>query len=213
MSTKLHKFMRNVHNAHPLTLATANVVPGTLLETRWSGSRNPIFSREEGAAWDILSDVNEADYPSRMHDANILVGTISEKLSLGVDLSIAPFGINIGAEFSKEHQATINIGTIRARVFDVGFSGHELRKKLRELRKSDSERWKWVDDDFLVTECFFTGDMEFNFRSSGDLSAKLGFEHSGGSVDASLTAIWANDQHLILRGTASVPFAVRGMKI
>lgn len=208
--------MRKVYSAYPLMLAVDTIVPGTLLETRWRASMpvdtRPQFTRIEGLAWDVLGEKAQS-YRSQLNSANILVGTLTDKFDFAGHVSLPHVGVAVASTLANARTAALTIGQIKARTFTNGFSGHILRTKLRALQQASPDRWKWVDDDFLITECYYTGELTFTFRQQGNTSAQADLENAGVTFGGGFQASWKNDHALTLKGTARTPFAVRGVKV
>lgn len=217
MPTRLYKFMRNIYHAYPLELSLGVVRPGMLIETTWGWGfpidSRPTFKRHEGFAWDVLDGVSEEDYESEFVKANIMVGTISDRIKVDLSASLPQFGLSVSAGFTKQMDAVLSVSTVQGRIFKKGFSGHDLRRRLRQLGGDDKPEWKWVDNDFLVTEAYHTGDLSFEFKNEGGLSAKAELERAGVKVGGEFKAEWQGEERLVLRGTADVPFAIRGFKV
>ena len=216
MAGKLHEIMFKVYSAFPLPLASRKVCPGMLLETFWEPAipwdTRPVFRREEGYAWEVLG-IPAAGYENEEGPGNILAGDILEKVEFGAHLPLPQYGLDAALNFANRWTATLTVTAVKVRTFRRGFSGHELRAKLREFRESDPQRWKWVLDDFLVTDSYHTDALRFEFRQDGEASAKAELDKAGLKAEGTVQLSWEDEWTLVLRGTAEAPFAVRGFKI
>lgn len=216
MAGKLHEIMFRVYGAFPLPLTGGKVRPGTLLETFWEPAipwdTRPVFRREEGYAWEVL-EVPADGYEDEEGPGNILAGDILEKMEFGAHLPLPQYGLEAGLDFANRRTATLTVTAVKVRTFRRGFSGHELRARLRDLRKGAPQRWKWVLDDFLVTDSYHTDALRFEFRQDGEASAKTELDKAGIEAEGKVQLSWEDEWTLVLRGTAKAPFAVRGFKI
>ena len=95
--------------------------------------------------------------------------------------------------------------------FDNGFCLHDLRRALRSLKDTNRDYWGDVDDDFLVSHCFHTANLKWEFGEKGELSAEAEFTAAGFKVGGGLK--WENSETLVFNGTSKAPFAVQGVKI
>ena len=216
MHAKLFKLMKN-YSAYPMTLCSMKIKPGMLLQTKWDWFGTPIkFVREEGYPWKLLGmskkTVRDA-YIDELSAASIIVGDITDKVEFGVNLALPQFGFSTGASFAEKKNTKLTVGGVKVRSFKFGFAQHELRMALRKLKDSDPSRWGWVDDDFLVTDAFYTSGLRFEFKKEGGFNAEVTYKKLEENSSAGFKHKWQNDTTLILKGTAKVPFAVRGIKV
>jgi hypothetical protein len=200
-------------------LGSEDIKPGVLLHTAWDwfgfGNRPEKFIKEEGYPWTLLNMKDENDfhktYPHKLNNASIIAGKITDKVQFGANLALPQYGFSAETSFAEERAVKLTIGGVKVDSFDVGFAEYDLREKLRELERTDRKRWAWVNDDFLVTDSYYTSELRFEFKNQGDFNAKATYDKlnfSGG-----FNASWTNDTTLVLKGTAKVPFAVRGIKV
>ncbi len=216
MHAKLYKLMKN-YSAYPMMLCSKNVKPGMLLQTEWDWFSNPTkFVGEEGYPWKLLGMSKKADraaYIDKLSAASIIVGDIVDKIEFGANLALPQFGFSTSASFAEKRVAKLIVDGVKVRSFKVGFAQHELRLALRKLKGSDPTRWGWVDDDFLVTDSFYTSGLRFEFKKEGGFNAEVTYKKLEKDISAGFKHKWQNDTTLILKGTAKVPFAVRGIKV
>lgn len=218
MHAKLFKLMRN-YSAYPIMLGSENIKPGVLLHTAWDwfglGNRPEKFISEEGCPWKLLNRKDENDfyktYPHKLNNASIIAGEITDKVQFGANLALPQFGFSTGASFAEERTSKLTIGGVKVDSFDVGYAQYELREKLRDLERTNRKRWAWVNDDFLVTDSYYTSELCFEFKEEGDFNARATYDKL--SISGGFEASWENNTTLILKGTAKVPFAVRGIKV
>jgi len=216
MSTKLQEFMYCIYGAFLLPLVSEKVRPGALIETdwlpAWQWDTNPRFKSFEGYAWDLLDAVDPERCADEMGGASILVGDLVDKVDFGLDLTLPQFGFGLDVALNASRTAKLTLGGVRARTFKRGFCGDELRAELKRLEQKRDPRWIWVKGDFLVTESYYTSDVHFEFKDTGGLSAKAELQDVL-TPAAGLELKWTDEYNLTLKGTSSVPFAVRGNKV
>jgi hypothetical protein len=218
MASNIHKFLADRYSAFPLMLATERAIPGMLIETDWDVSipifwkETPEFRHEEGFTWDFLQ-LDENKYQSEIVEANIIQQSISERKSLGGDVSLPQYGISLGAALSSDFSGVFKVTGIKARVFKDTRSPYELIQALLKLKESNSSLWDWVNDDFLITESYYVTSFHAQFKSEKGLSAKAEFEKAGQKIEGKVKLNWINDSVLEMVGTPSVPIAVRGLKV
>lgn len=185
------------------------------MEWDWFG--NPVKCMgEEGYPWKLLGMSKKAAkiaYADQLCAASIIIGDITDKVEFGANLALPQFGFSTSASFAKNSVAKLTIGDVRVRSFKVGFAQHELRMELRKLQKSNPTYWDWVDNDFLVTDSFYTSNLRFEFKEAGDFNAKATYKKLEKDISAGFKLKWESDTTLVLKGTAKVPFAVRGIKV
>ncbi len=216
---KLRYMMRSVYQAHLIPLSSALITPGRLLETTWGWgwpwNSNPTFRRIEGTAFDVLDDVSEEmdEYKRIMSEASMIEGTFTDVFSLTGEFSLVQLGLNLGASYKSSRKVSIEIGAIHGHSFENGFAGHMLRKKLRQLRNTDWERYQWVDNDFFVTMAYHAANISFTFEEGGGVSAKAEFTQRGIDVTAGGGVEWRSDSELFSKGRVNVPFAVQGLRV
>ena len=213
MHAKLYKLMKDNYCAYPVMLCSEDVKPGMLLQTKWDWGKAKKFISEEGYPWELLGISDDTDYPSKLKDASIISGSITDKVEFGANLALPQFGFLASASFGEEKSAVLTVGGIKVRSFEVGFAQYELRLALRELKRTDPIRWPWVDDDLLVTDSYYTSNLHFEFKKEGSFNAKATYEKLSNSIAGGFNYSWKNDTTLELIGTATTPFAVRGIKV
>lgn len=216
MGGRLNEHMYKAYGAFPLGLVNENVRPGMLIETRWRPAlplnSYPHFLRQEGFAWELL-DLSPDKFQSELHRANILAGEFTEKIGFDGTLPLPQYGLNLSASFNRVRKAKLTIGAVYGRTFTRGFAAHELHAALRKLQETDPARGGWVEDDYLVTECYYTADLTFTFAEQGDMTAKAELQKAGLKIAAEIKANWTDEHTLVLQGAAAAPFAVRGMRV
>lgn len=214
MHEKLYKLMKNDYCAYPLMMCSEDVKPGMLLQTEWDWFGNlKKFVGEEGYPWDLLDMGGEQVYPSKFKNVSIIAGSVTDKVTFGANLALPQFGFSADASFNEAKAAVLTVSGVKAMSFEIGFSQYELRLALRKLKESDPLRWCWVDNDFLVTDSYYTSNLRFEFKKEGGFNAKAEYEKLGNNIAGGFQCEWKSDTTLELVGTAATPFAVRGIKI
>jgi hypothetical protein len=220
MFQELYKLLGN-YSAYPLVLCSDEAKPGTLFQTIWDwfghGSKPEKFISEEGCPWKLLGMKDKqafyTSYPYQRSGASIIAGVIQDKIKFGGNLALPQFGFSTSASFIEEEVVKLTIGAILVDSFKVGYAHYELREKLRQLKNTNPMAWTWVDDDFLITDCFYTSEMCFEFDKKTDVDVKVTYERLKSKVSGGFNLEYINDTTLKLNGTAETPFAVRGIKI
>ena len=216
--SKLYEFMRSRYDAFPIMLGTSRVRPGMIIDTDWRPTwpwevdTRPDFEREEMFAWDALEE-SKYDYKSDFVEANLLYGTVTNRYSIGGEVSLPQFGLTLSAELEHEYKAEFRITDLRARVFQNSSHGFVLMSKLNALRQPRPDLWRVINDDFLVTETYHVASLHAAFSSRGTGKAKADFEEAGVRLAAGLDLEWKSDESFELAGLSKVPLAVRGVKI
>lgn len=218
MASNIDKFLGERYSAFPLMLATERAIPGMLIETDWNVSfpilwkEKPKFRREEGFTWDLLK-LDKNKYQSGIVDANIIQESISEKISLGGNVSLPQYGISLSTALSSNFSAVFKVTGIKARVFKDTSTPYELIQALLKLKGANPSLWDWVNDDFLITESYYVISFVAQLKNEKGLSAKAEFDKAGQKIEGKLSLSWISDSVLEMVGTPSVPIAVRGLKV
>jgi len=218
MFTKFLNFLWQRCGAAPLILTADRAVPGMLLETEWPSpflvalNLAPRFLREDGFAWEHLG-LSEADYETVVADANIIQESVNDKLSLEGDVSLPQVGFSLDGRLTSKFSGVFRITGVSARVFLRSTAPYQLMQALLAVKESDPPLWKWVNDDFLICESYYVTSFTAELKSEVGLSARAEFEKAGLKITAGIKLDWISDSTFRLTGTATVPVAVRGLKI
>jgi hypothetical protein len=86
-------------------------------------------------------------------------------------------------------------------------------QELLKLKKTNPDRWRWVNNTLLVTEAFYVTSFVAEFKDTGGVTAKAAYQAGSIKLDPSLSAQWVNSSTLEVSGVPTVPFAVRGNKV
>lgn len=225
---KLEQFIRKAaHGTHLLPLSHEGIRPGSIIDARWGSSlRNRIrklFNRRKvlhelgihkGYGWDLLG-LNEQAFTTVFEQGSLLTGTLHDQFVFSGSLDFLPYGIDLGLAFDEVITAQIVVSDVRVMLFERSFAGHDLRRRLRQLKEDDDPDYANVDDCFLVVECFFLDGLRWQF--SGAELRKLHAALDRQEVDiAEYSGVeWANkaQTELVVSGTSKAPLAVRGLKI
>lgn len=217
MATKLEQLFRQTYNAYPILLGSEKIIPGILIESDWGWfdeKKHPDFKRVEDLARYRL-DMNDqewAHYSSSPSNGSIIVGSIKDTFDFGVSFPLPQYGIKeITGRIKRGRKSILTIGSVVVREFDNGFCLHDLRRALKELQKTNGDYWEDVDGDFLVSHCYHTANLKWEFEEKGELSAEAEFTAAGFKVGGDIG--WENSETLIFKGTSKAPFAVQGVKI
>jgi len=217
MATKLEQFIRQTYNAYPILLSSEKIIPGILIQSDWgwfNEKKHPDFKRIEDLARYRL-DMNDQEwqhYKSSFSKGSIIAGSIEDSFDFGISFPLLQYGIKeIAGRIKRGRKSTLTIGSIVIRAFDNGFCLHDLRRELWDLRNTNRDYWKDVDNDFLVSHCYHTANLKWEFEEEGELSAEVDFTAAGLKVGGDLK--WDNGETLVFTGTSEAPFAVQGVKI
>ncbi len=213
MPAKLYELIRKIYYAYPLMIGTIETKPGTLLEADWDwlSPEYPMrFVAQQGRPWEILN-VPAEPYESELLDASIITGQITDKFRFGTTIAAPQFGLAGGASLIQKNIAKLTIGAIKVRRFKERFAEYELRMKLRQLKDTDCQQYAWVDNSFLVTDCYYTTDLHFEFKKENGFNPQALYENL--DISEGFKVRWDGRKTLLLQGTADVPFAVRGIKV
>ncbi|NJK90352.1 MAG: hypothetical protein HC904_00075 [Blastochloris sp.] len=210
--TKVAYEMRQRYGAYLIPAPTERLIPGALLEVEWWLS-DPRFKHVEGYAWEIADGVTEADCASALGAANALKLNVSDKSKFEITGGLPEYGLSITSALTSEFSFGIEITGITSRCFTKGFIHHEIHQALLNLRETDKNKWRWIDNDLLVLESFYATQFTAHFKHEGNLTARLALQNAGHTMDAGLNYNWLNDNTLSMTGVPKVPFAVRGIRI
>lgn len=212
MASKLEKIFLDSYNAHLLSLVTENAQPGMLLDTDWGflGLGTPEFRREEGWAWDFVADINKDEYKDQEVDVNVVGHKISGKHTFASNISLPQYGLKVGSDFDREFSTVLTLTEVRARNFVSGRAKYELREALRKL--PDNER-KWVDDDLLISTCYYVKQFVAEFRTQGKGKVKVALEKAEQTIGGDISITWKNDSTFVANLRTNVPLFVRGIKV
>lgn len=218
MLSKLQSFFTR-YGAYLIFLGDERIKPGMLLEVRhwvpsWlpPGLGNLDFTLQDGYAWEFTGEP-EANYPCGLFQANYIQVSVSDKTELAANVSLPQFGVTADAGFAHRFAVAIRLTGLMAKGFLKGASLPELHKNLLKLRTTDPEKWKWVNNDFLVAETFHVTEFEATFKSSGNVTAKAAYESGQLKISGSITYKWENESTLKCSGPVSVPLAARGIRV
>lgn len=220
--SEITKFFWNVHKAFVLPWSNERILPGALLETEWRPTwpfpwaidTNPEFRRFEGYAWDKrMLDLSKEDYPSTLVEGGILTGVITDRFEFGGEISLPQVGLDLGVDFNNKIRAELEVEQVRVRLFDHGFSHYDLQGKLHDLRNTDRAKYRWVDDDYLVSASYYLQGLRWRFTREGAAEVKAEFERQGFDLTAKADVGWEDNETLRFTGVSKVPIAVQGMKI
>jgi hypothetical protein len=212
LASKLEKKFLDSYNAHLLSLATENARPGMLLETDWGflGLGTPEFRREEGWAWDFVTDINEGDFKEQAVDVNVVGHKISGKHSFASNINLPQYGLTVGSDFDREFSTLLTLTEVRARTFVSGKAKYELREAL--LKLPENER-KWVNDDLLISTCYYVKQFVAEFRTLGKGKVKVALEEAEQTIGGDISINWENDSTFVADLRTNVPLFVRGIKV
>jgi len=210
-----------------LELATEDIVPGVILDVqRESGfgywlkeiftvslyEKKYIVRRSDGAVWEYTG-LPKIEFDSSLVPGNMVQEQIKHELSLDAKASLPQYGVTFSGDLKTAYSAVLKVGKIQARVFKNPAVLYKANQYLLALKKSDPEKWEWVNGDFLVSETYYTTELSWVFYGDGSVDAKADFEKAGFKTSGQITANWTSNNILSLSGEPSVPFAVRGMWI
>jgi len=212
MASKLEKKFLDSYNAHLLSLVTENAQPGMLLETDWSflDLGTPEFRSEEGWAWDFVADINKDNYKDQEVDVNLVGHKISGKHSFASNINLPQYGLTVGPEFDREFSTVLTLTGVTARTFVSGRAKYELREALRKL--PDNER-KWVDDDLLISTCYYVKQFVAEFRTKGKGKVKATLKKAEQTIGGDIEITWKTDSSFVADLKTNVPLFVRGIKV
>ncbi len=220
MPGMLYQVMKKEYGAYPLMLAVGDIAPGLLLETIWEWDpfryglfeSYPRFRGQEGYAWEVLG-IDPGPYQHEVQEASIIAGEITEKIEFGAGFPLPQFGLSIKTSLKETRVARLTIGSVKGARFKRGVAANELLDGLRKLRAKNPARWKWVENDFFVTESYYTANLRLEFKENGGANAKAELQKAGLKAEGDFTVKWENNYTLALNGTAAVPFAVQGRRV
>ncbi|MCJ7631889.1 hypothetical protein MUP77_05765 [Candidatus Bathyarchaeota archaeon] len=215
MPGKLKRFFEERYGAYLLMLATERYIPGMLVKTQWIWDflrERPEFHGEEALAWELLEQ-EPGNFRSELVQANIIQESITDKVVLSGAVSLPQYGLSLGSDLDSEFTLVLNVTGVKARVFTDTSAPYHLMQDLLELKKSNPTMWKWVNDDFLITESYYVTSFTAEFRGEKGASVKAAFENAGQQVSGDVKLHWKNESTLTMVGTPSVPIAVRGLKV
>ncbi|TVR80074.1 MAG: hypothetical protein EA412_05235 [Chitinophagaceae bacterium] len=226
---KLESFLKEAASGtHILPLSHEGIIPGSILDARWATTLRNWFrvnvmnrgkilralGKRKGEAWNLL-DVDSSKYASKFENGSLLTGTLQDRFDFSGSLDLKPFGIDFKAEFDETINSQIFVSEVKVQVFREGFAGHELRRKLRELKEVNDSRYGDVDECYLVVECFHLEGLRWEFSSDALRKIKAVLDSNKIDINAQAGLEWggASSSSLIISGTSKAPIAVRGLKI
>ena len=92
-----------------------------LVEVDWHLDKSCKIERDEGYAWDVLSEQELPKYKTKKYNANIIEGTISDKFTLTPNVNIPQVGIEVSSGFNTQMKAQIEIEGIEVVAFENSF--------------------------------------------------------------------------------------------
>ncbi len=225
---KLESFIREAASGtHLLPLSHEGIMPGSILDAHWASSlrnwfRERIFNREsllhylgkhKGYGWELLN-ISPDEFASRFEQGSLLTGTMTDRFDFSGSINLRPFGVNLILDIEDSVSAQITVSDVRVRVFDRGFAGHELRRKMRELKQENDPRYADVDECYLVVEAFHLDGLKWQFNGESVRKFQSELEKKGINL-ADLGASWggASSSVLMVSGQSDAPIAVRGLKL
>ncbi|XAM00713.1 hypothetical protein OT109_04840 [Phycisphaeraceae bacterium D3-23] len=134
---------------------------------------------------------------------------MTSKFMIGGSVPLPQYGIKLSGELGAKRKVSLSIGKVTMRSFVNGFSAQRIRFSLRQAK--GTPEWRWVDDTFLISEAYYAGNFHFHFESKVDGTFKALVDALNQEITGKYS--WESEQDLVMVGDASVPFAVRGLKI
>lgn len=215
---QLRSFLYERYKMFPLTTSTARIVPGMVLDADWewalSIDSKPVFGGESGLAWELagLSPSKFSQYSSVKTAAAMVVPDLSGRFAVDATLGLPQFGLSAGLGLKHAYKVNITISMIGVRSFQSApvLRQMELVEALFQLRRTNEKLWReYLDNDFLVFECWYADQFRATFASSGNVTIKAALKEVG--VD--LKVEWENESTFRFEGDVQAPFAVRGTKL
>jgi len=218
MLGKLQSYLTR-YGAYLIFLGDERIKPGMLLEVRhWLPSLLPPglgtldFTLQDGYAWEFTGEPETA-YPSGLFEGNYIQLSVSDKTEFSSNASLPQFGVTADVGFVHRFTVAIRLTGLKVKGFLKGSSIPDLHAKLLKLRTTDPQKWKWVNDDFLVAETFHVTEFEATFKSSGGVTAKAAYDSGQLRIAGSIQCKWEDESTLKCSGPVSVPLAVRGIRV
>ena len=182
----------------------AGIIPGSIIEKRKQGyfsvgKLEQIF-HDPPPAWDTI-----------LQPANLVYGTVQRSLSLLGKSSLHEFGLGIQGGLSKARSVDFYITGVKCRVF-AHQSKILLIPRLQELRKTNKELWKLVNNKRVADYTFYATEITVEFESEGSADIKAEIQNKI-TIDASASVDWKSKSKLVLSNNDNIPFGFSGWTI
>ncbi|MFH1120429.1 MAG: hypothetical protein V1775_11450 [Bacteroidota bacterium] len=180
------------------------VVPGAIIEKRnrgyfCAGTLAQVF-KDPPPAWDTA-----------LQPANLVYGTVERSLSLAGKASLDEMGISIGGGLTKARSVNFFISGVKCRVF-LNQSKITLIPRLQQLRKSDKDLWKLLNNNQIADYTYYATEVTADFDVDGgiDLKAEIA---SQVKVTGNANIDWKSKSKFVISNNDAIPFGFSGWMV
>ncbi len=218
MSTRLEEYMWDTYKIVCLMNGSERIQPGMILDVRWPPLAEllnlpPKVQRPKERAWETLQ-LNESDFPTEVYESSIIETDTYGKVTISAGDSLPQFGLEFAGKLETEFSGMLTFNETAIRGFHDMTATRRLAWDLVKLRKSDNDVWRWINNDFLVSDALYTKKLVGKFKSGTDITAKAAFERAGVRASGNVDLQWINDDSFTVEcKDMNVPFGVRGIRI
>lgn len=178
-----------------------SVAPGAIIEKRkrgyfCAGTLAQVF-KDPPPAWDTI-----------LQPANLVYGTVERNLSLSGKASLDEFGININGGLTKARSVNFFISGVKCRVF-VNQSKILLIPRLQELRRSNKDLWKLVNNNMIADYTYYATEVTADFEVEGGVNLQAEIENQI-SVTGNAAIDWKSKSKFVISQNDAIPFGFSG---